>query len=248
MTCSGAKRLDVRCFCTRKWPCSNTSPFTNGVCKVSPPDSMEQPCKFVCHSARSHLRLSCHLCQSHTNGPSVNQACSSNDWRLYPHFFKHSSPICFQRIPMSTCFERCIPSHPWRHSVQADGNSTQPVFSRWTASSRDSVQEAANFAEHWLTGRSCTVCSLDTRPLDPTCQHGCCVPSLPKHYAIYSSPVSLRDLQNECGHRFSNNVPPVLVAVYPSKRGSPPHMEQLAQIDRTPMPPIQDCYLVFSRY
>lgn len=241
----------MRCFCTPQLhpPFSDTSPsFPNGVCKRSPPDPVGQPFRCACHSAGVHSRLPCHLSQSCKQWPSDNQDFCSNDWRLYPHFCKQTSPVYSQRTPSTTCFGRCTHFHPWKPSVQAEENSTKPVFCERAALSRDSVREAANFAEHQFTARNCTVCSLDTRYLDATCQHGCCVPSVTKHYAIYSSPVSLSNLQNECGHRFSNNVPPVLVAVYPSQLGSPPHVEQLAQIDRTPVPSIPDSYWVFSRY
>lgn len=235
--------MDVRCFCMAPLsPCfSDASPASpRNVHNSSPPEPGGQPCRCQCHSATFRQGLPCCLRQGCMQQLSDNWVFSTNDQSL----INPSSPACARRSRNITCPERCICSPPLWLTCQIDGSGTPPLVGSWAAHSKDPVCKATDLAEHQPTPGSCAVYSLDTR--STTCQHGCCAPSLPMHYVIYSSPVSSSHLQNEGGHRFSNNVPPVLVAVYPREQGSPPHVEQLAQIDRTPTPAIPDSYLAFS--
>lgn len=193
------------------------------------------------HSVRSHQRLPCPCNQSCVQCLLENQNFPTNDENLCPHLINKISPVCCQENQNTY-----VHSHPLWLSAQIEGSRTQPLLGSWAVLSKIPVQEAIDLSEHQLMPENCIVYSLNAKDLDSSGQLRHCVPSGPKHYAIYSSPISSSYLQNESGHRFSKNIPPMLVALYPTERGLPPYVEQLAQIDRTPTPSLAESYLAFS--
>ncbi|XP_063156244.1 uncharacterized protein LOC134494923 [Candoia aspera] len=241
--------MDLSCHCTPPLtpPFSDTaSRLSHGRHGLSPPGLRGLPCKYIPHSVISQQRPPCPCSQSCKQCLLGNQTFPTSDVDLCPHCINKSSPVCCQESQNSACLERCIHSHPLWLSAQIEGSRMQPVLGSWAVLSKDPVQEAIDRSEHQLMPENCIVYFLNTKDTDFTGQCGHCVPSGPKHYAIYSSPISSSYLRNESGHRFSNNIPPVLVALYPRERGLPPHVEQVSQIDRTPTPPLAESYLAFS--
>lgn len=243
--------MDLRCHCTPPLtpPFPDTSShLSHGIHNLSPHGlSRGLPCKYVVHPVRSHQRLPCACNQSCMRCLLESQTFSTNDENLCPHLINKSPPVCCQENKNTVSLESCVHSHPLWLSAQIEASRIQPLLGSWAVLSKAPVQEAIDLSEHQAMPENCIVYSLNAKDLDSTGQSRHCIPSVPKHYAIYSSPISSSYyLQNEIGHRFSNNIPPMLVALYPRERGLPPYVEQLDQIDRTPTPSVAESYLAFS--
>lgn len=239
--------MDVRCLCTH--PLSAvSSAFHCAVHRLpSEPGVHWQPCRCGHHSAGFHQGLLSHLNQSCKQSPSGITSFATKDQSPYPCLINRSLSGHVQKTEHAVYPDRCVHFHPRWSVAHVDRRGTPPVIVSCAAFSRDPMQEATVLTEHKPIPARCTIYPLDTRGLDPIGQDGYCAPSAPMHYAIYSSPVSLSYSTTEGCHRFSNNVPPVLLAVYHGEQGSLPLMEQLAQIDRSPTPSIFDSCLAFSR-
>ncbi|KAG8132924.1 hypothetical protein E2320_010751 [Naja naja] len=242
--------MNLSCHCAPPLtpPFSDTSShLSHGIHNLSPHDlSRGLPCNYIVHLVSSRQRLPCPCNQSYMRCLLENQNFSTSDENLCPHLMNKNSPVCCQDNQNTVSLESCVHSHPLWLSAQTEASRTKPLLGSWAVLSKVPVQEAIDPSEHQLMPENCIVYSLNARDLDSAGQCRHCVPSVPKHYAIYSSPISSSYLQNESGHQFSNNIPPVLVALYPRERGLPPHVEQLAQIDRTPIPSLAESYLAFS--
>lgn len=242
----------MRCLCTPLLspPFTDTSsalPFGFG--NVPPPDSGVKPlgswqlCPCACPSTGFCQSLVCHHDQNCVRPHTGTWTFPTSHPRPYPCLISHNSPSCAQRSRRATHLDKHVHFHPQCPPARLEHSGKPAVVTCWTAFPRAPVQDATDLSERQPTHEHCTIYSLDAKALDLTCQHGYSVPSMTMHYAVYSSPVPLC---NE-SHRFPNNVPPVLLAVCPTKQGSPPHLQELAQIDRSPTPSIPTSYLAFSR-
>lgn len=240
--------MDVRCLCTpRLRPFSNTSSaFHSGISDLPSPEPalLCQSCRCSCHAvgyqgSSSHHNWNCiRPTSEHWACPTANQSpCPSH----------RCPPSC---VPKShdAIFDRCAHVCPWQPTIHVDRNGMPPVAASWAVFSREPMQEVTHLTEHQPTLGNCTVYSLGPRRVDSTSQHGYCTPCFPMHYAVYSSPVSVSLSPKEGGHRFSNNVPPVLFVVHSKEQDCPcpPYVEQLAQIDRSPTPSVPASCWAFS--
>lgn len=230
--------MDVRCLCSP--PSLNISPALHcGVHSLPSDPGVQSSCPWrscgcMCRSSRCHQGLCC--CKQPASRIS---ACATNDKSPSLLFIKPSPPAYVLKSQHAICPGQCAHFHPQCSAVDADRRRTAPVKNICTAFSR----QHTGLTEHEPIPAKCTIHSLDRRSPDST-ERCCCCPSAPTHYAVYSSPCSLSS-SAESGHIFPNNVPPVLLAVYPDGKG--PCMEKLAQIDRSPTPCIASSYSAFSR-
>lgn len=240
--------MDVRCLCSPPLrPFSNTSSAFHSTISDLPspePSLFCQSCQCSCHAARCYRGQSSHHNQSCIRPTSEYWACSTTSHRPGP--INQCPPCCVPKGHHAIYFDRCAHVQPWRPTIQVDRSGMPPVAESWAVFSRDPMHEVTDLTEHQPMLGNCTVYSLGTRGLDSRSQQGYCTPCLPMHYAVYSSPVSVNHSPKERGHRFCNNIPPVLLAVHSKEQGSPSYVEELPQIDRSPTPSVPASCWAFS--